>query len=213
VADEHAGSPPLAARVAAWRRQSVVVAPAGRRVDADALERYLDSLGVDGERARRLDWDVGTRMLAVTSLSSLTSPLALDYLDRVARPVPALTPARGVDIVARSYVGHLVVESEPAAYGAPDVPVLGTLPPLRRGYPPRDLLTRVVKASRRGFESICAVSAPVWDGFVQGLVKRAHDTAFDEEDLIAVGVVDGLARFGWVLRQVDIHYGLEPDGA
>ncbi len=24
-------------------------------------------------------------------------------------------------------------------------------------------------------------------------------------------VVDGLARFGWVLRQVDLHYGLEPD--
>jgi hypothetical protein len=24
-------------------------------------------------------------------------------------------------------------------------------------------------------------------------------------------VVDGLARFGWVLRQVDIRYNLEPD--
>jgi hypothetical protein len=33
----------------------------------------------------------------------------------------------------------------------------------------------------------------------------------DGEGFVAVDVVDGLARVGWVLRQVDIHYGLEPE--
>jgi hypothetical protein len=146
-------------------------------------------------------------------LSSLTSPLTLDYLDRLARPIPALRPEVGVQIVTRAYVAHLVVEREPQRFGALDVPVLGTLPPLRRGSPPRDLLTRVVKASRRNFEVIRAVSTPVWNGFVRSLTRRAHDQVADPgpSGLLAVEVVEGLARFGWVLRQVDLHYGLEPE--
>ena len=93
------------------------------------------------------------------------------------------------------------------------MPVLGTLPPLRRGSPPRDLLTRVVKASRRNFEVIRAVSTPVWHGFVRSLTRRAHDQVADPgpSGLLAMEVVDGLARFGWVLRQVDLHYGLQPE--
>lgn len=147
----------------------------------------------------------------VTSLSSLSAPLALDYLDRLTRPIPALTPEIGVQVVGRAYVAHIVVERNPGRFGAADVPVLGTLPPLRRGRPPQDLLSRAVKASRRGFEFICAVSPAVWSGFVDCLTKRAHDQAVDPENLIPRDAVDGLARFAWVLRQVDLHYGLEPD--
>ena len=93
------------------------------------------------------------------------------------------------------------------------MPVARTLPPLRRGSPPQDLLTRVVKATRRSFEAIRAVPEPVWDGFVRGLTSRAHDRTPDADpsDLLAPAVVDGLARFGWVLRQVDLHYGLQPE--
>ena len=128
----------------------------------------------------RLDAAVDEAMASILALSSLTSPLALDYLDRLARPIPALTPEIGVQIVTRAYVAHLVVERDPAAFGAVDVPVLGTLPPLRRGSPPRDLLTRVVKASRRNFEVIRAVSTPVWNGFVRSLTRRAHDQVPDQ---------------------------------
>jgi hypothetical protein len=190
------------------------------------LEALLQSLGHDGEDARRLDADVATAMSTVAALSSLTSPLAVDYLDRLGRPVPALTPEMGVQIVGRSYVAHLVVEADPEKYGAADVPVLGTLPPLRRGAPPQDLLVRVVKAARRSFPVICALTGPTWDGLVGCIAKRVHDMAVDGNgpDLrgadpgrsngggfVAVDVVDGLARVGWVLRQVDLHYGLEPE--
>jgi hypothetical protein len=71
----------------------------------------------------------------------------------------------------------------------------------------------VVKASRRSFELIRAVPTPVWDGFVRDLIRRAHDETPDvgPDELLASPVIDGLARFGWVLRQVDLHYGLEPE--
>jgi hypothetical protein len=70
-----------------------------------------------------------------------------------------------------------------------------------------------VKASRRNFERIRAVPGPVWDCFVRDLTRRIHDQApeADPADLLALAVVDGLARFGWVLRQVDVRYGLEPE--
>jgi hypothetical protein len=183
------------------------------RVDPASLETYLAGLGVDAAWARRLIEAVDTAMGSVASLSSLTAPLALDYLDRLARPIPTLSLGTGVQVVSRSYVAHLVTEADPGAYGATDVPVLGTLPPLRRGSPPQDLLTRVVKATRRNFELIRALSTPVWDGFVRDLTRRAHDEtpAASSAELLALPVVDGLARFGWVLRQVDLHYGQEPE--
>jgi hypothetical protein len=191
----------------------VIVAPAVERVDSASLDDYLAGLGADTAWARGLVEAVDRAMGSVASLSSLTAPLALDYLERLARPIPTLSLATGVHTVSRSYVAHLVTEVDPGAFGAPDVPVLGTLPPLRRGSPPQDLLTRVVKATRRNFELIRAVSTPVWDGFVRDLTRRAHDQtpAADPGELLASPVVDGLARFGWVLRQVDLHYGLEPE--
>lgn len=199
----------------AWRplarRQSLVVKPAPGRIGRKELDGHLKSLGGDGTVARQLDRDVEESLESVSSLSSLTSPLALDYLDRLARPVPTLTPPVGVQIVGRTYVAHLLVEQDPGRYGAADVPVLGTLPPLKKGRPPQDLLTRVVKASRRGFPAICALTPPAWEGFGWCLTKRAHDSVTEAEELIPLDVVDGLARFAWVLRQVDIHYGLEPE--
>jgi hypothetical protein len=203
---------PLLGKVAAWRRRSFGVQPAPHPVDDAALDGYLRELGGDGEVARRLDLEVDALMPTIAALSSLTSPLALDYLQRLEQPIPALTPASGVQIVSRAYVAHAVVETDPGTFGAGAVPVLNTLPPLRRGgQPPQDLLTRVVKASRRKFQRIRAVPEPVWDGYVRCLARRAHEQIREGEELLAVDVVDGLARFGWVLRQVDIHYRLEPE--
>ena len=92
------------------------------RVDGAALDGYLAGLGEDA--APSGTWTRRRRRLAsVLSLSSLTAPLALDYLDRLARPIPALTPETGVQIVSRAYVAHLVTEDDPAAFGAVDVPV------------------------------------------------------------------------------------------
>ena len=210
-----AGDPPRGplAKLARLRKPSLIVAPAVERVDSASLEAYLAGLGVDAVSARRLVEAVEVAMGSVVSLSSLTAPLALGYLHRLARPIPTLSSRTGVQTVTRSYVAHLVTEDDPGAFGATDVPVLGTLPLLRRGSPPQDLLTRVVKATRRNFELIRAVSTPVWDGFVRDLIRRAHDDMPDAgpAELLAPPVIDGLARFGWVLRQVDLHYGLQPE--
>jgi hypothetical protein len=201
------------AKLGARRPRSLVIRSAVERVDRKTLTAFIASLGEDAPFVTALDAAVDAEMGSILALSSLSSPLALDYLERLARPIPALTAQIGVQIVTRAYLAHLVIERDPAAFGATEVPVLGTLPPLRRGSPPRDLLTRVVKASRRSFEMIRAVSTPVWNGFIQSLTRRAHDQVPSPgpSGLVDPAVVDGLARFGWVLRQVDLHYGLEPD--
>jgi len=209
---ERSGGLGALSRSAQRRKRSLIVAPSAQRVDAAAVDEYLAALGGEAAPTRRLIEAVDATMDTVSSLSTLTTPLALEYLDRLARPIPTLTPESGVQIVSRSYVAHLVTEGTPEAVGATGVPLF-ELPPLRRGHPSQDLLTRVVKASRRNFERIRAVPGPVWDGFVRDLTRRAHDRApeADPGDLLAVAVVDGLARFGWVLRQVDVRYGLEPE--
>ena len=44
------------------------------------------------------------------------------------------------------------------------------------------------------------------------LTRRTHDLAAQSaKGLVPVVVVDGLARVGWILRQVDIHYGSSPE--
>jgi hypothetical protein len=182
-------------------------------------------MGPAGRQAKALDKAVTSSLGGMAALSSLTTSLAVAYLERVQTPISAMTLASGVFITTRSYVAHRTVEGDPAAYGAVDVPVLGTLPELRKGRPPQDLLNRVVKATRRNFELVRALDADVWDGFVLHTAWRIHDqagveaaTIADEEELdhvepsyLDLSVVDGLTRFGWILRQVDIHYGLEPD--
>ena len=194
-------------------RQSVTVR-GGNRIGRGELDKHLRSLGSDGNGARDLDLEVDREMARITSLSSLTSHLGVAYMERLSRPVPSLTPEIGVLIVGRTYAAHMVLESDPGRFGAPDVPVLGTLPPLKKGRPPQDLLSRVVKVSRgRTFPPICALSASAWEGFVWCLTKRAHDASGTAEELVPLEVVEGVAAFAWVLRQVDIHYGLSPEVA
>lgn len=193
------------------RQQSVTVRPAGARLGRSALDDLLRALGADGAVAADLDRQVEAEMAGIRSLSTLTSTLAVSYMDRLSRPVPSLTPEVGVLVVGRTYVAHMVVEADPGRFGASDVPVLGILPPLKKGRPPQDLLSRVVKASRgRSFAPICALSPRAWEGYVACLTRRAHDAAAGE-DLVPTEVVDGVARFAWVLRQVDLHYGLSPE--
>jgi hypothetical protein len=197
------------------RQQSVVVRPSSERLNRAGLEKLLKELGADGRVARDLDSEVDREMVSMSTLSSLTSALAVDYMDRLARPIPSLTPEIGAQIVGRAYTAHMVVEADPGRYGAPDVPVWGTLPPLKKGRPPQDLLSRAVKVSRgRTFPPICALTPAGWNGFVLCLTRRAHDLSPGGPDgpgFASVEVVDGVARFGWVLRQVDLHYGLEPE--
>ncbi len=194
------------------RQQSVTVRAAPERVGRADLDRFLKELGADGAVARDLDSEVDEEMTRVTSLSSLTSPLAVSYMERLSRPVPTLTPEIGVLIVGRTYVAHMVVEADPGRFGAPDVPVLGTLPPLKKGRPPQDLLSRVVKVSRgRTFAPLCALAPAAWEGLVRCTAKRAHDSAGSGGEHVPVDVVDGVARFAWILRQVDLHYGLSPE--
>lgn len=191
-------------------RRPVVTGSAARLRSVD-LQGKLKALGVDGPLAYQLDKASDAEMGRLRSLSTVTESLAVDYIDRLGRPIPTLTPAIGVQVMARSYLAHMAVERDASSFGAEDVPVLGTLPPLRKGRTPQDLLSQVVKASRRNFEMIRAVSTPVWDGFVLCLTKRAHDMALDDASFVEQSVVDGVAKVGWVLRQVDIHYELSAD--
>ncbi len=153
------------------------------------------------------------RATALRSLSELTSVVALQYLERIAKPTPALTLANGVSLTTGGYAAHLAVEADPAAFEVADVPVLATLPPLRNGRPPQDLVLRVVKATRRSFPSLCAVAPEVWEGLVDASTRRADDRTVADAEPLDRPVVDALLRFGWLLRQVDLHYGLEPERA
>ncbi|HUE61115.1 MAG TPA: hypothetical protein VMO88_16220 [Acidimicrobiales bacterium] len=217
MADQQPITPQYALRrLAAWgarlrRGRSLSMGTAGQRIDRNAAAELLAALGAAEENARRLDASAALIRETILSLSQVTADVALDYIDRLARPIPSLSPQAAVEIVSRAYAAHLAVEEDPGGYGAVDIPVLGSLPPPRKGHPPQDLLTRVVKASRRSFPAIRAVDEPVWEGFVVLLTMRVHEAQTNDSELLADEVVDGLARFGWVLRQVDIHYKLEPE--
>lgn len=162
--------------------------------------------------ARELDAAAREAASGLLSLSSLTAPLAVDYLERLARPIPSLTPSAGVMVVTRGYAARLAVEADPVRFGAPsELPALD-LPSLRHGRPPQDLLNRAVKATRRGFPAIRAVPGEVWEGFVVVLTAQVHELAPSADgELLAGDVVDGLARFGWALRMVDVRYSLDPE--
>jgi hypothetical protein len=210
-----------------FRRSTQTKRPAlgvvDQAVDQEALEAFLGRLGDDGLVAEHLDAVTADLMTVVRSLSALSSPLALNYLERIQHPMASLGLGAGVFVITRGYAAHLAIEAGPTAYGAVDIPVLGTLPPLRHGRPPADLLTRAVKATRRGFVGIRAVNDAVWDGFVFATVWRVHDreqhdgagpsSGSDGTGYLDPVVIEGLVRFGWVLRQVDLHYSLEPERA
>ena len=165
--------------------------------------------------AAALDERTEALLPTVVSLSELTTSLALDYLERLSRPLAALTPSTGVRLVARAYTAHLAVEADPPAFGAVDVPVLGTLPPAKDNRAPQGLLNRVVKASRGPFPAVCAVLPGTWEGFVTCCAYRVHEEAnrSDTPEWLERPAVDGVARFGWVLRQVDIFYRQQPERA
>jgi len=174
-------------------------------LDAEEVARRLDALGDQGRVGAALADRVAADLGSLVSLSVLTAPLAVDYVERVARTMAAMTPEAGVRLVAAGYLAHLAVESDPGDFAVTDIPVLAGLPPPdRRGRPPRDLMNRVVKATRRPFWSLCALSPEAWDGLVV-VVAAAPGPP------LSLPLVDGLLRTGWVLRQVDLAYGLEPE--
>lgn len=160
----------------------------------------------DAERGQALDTAAQQVVAGLSSLSDLTAPLAIAYLDRIGRPTPSLTAGAGARTTSAGYAAHMAVEADPAAFGVTTLPVLGTLPDLRRGRPPQDLLLRVVKATKKPFPVVRAVDDLTWEGFVSRQLQRL-DVELDR------ALIDGLLRFGWVLRQVDLRYELEPERA
>lgn len=188
-----------------------VVAPAAEAVDAAALDARLSALREDGRLARRLDQAVEQALGGAPPLSELTANLALEYLERLAPLVQSLSPELGVHAISRAYVAHAAVEADPARYGAGELPLL-SLPAPRGGRPPQDLLVRVVKAARRRFAAHCGLPERAWEGFALAVVHRVHEATLDPEEhgLVAPAVVEDLARVGWLLRQVDLRYGLQP---
>ena len=214
VARRRADPEGAAARVSRWRRP-VGVVPAA--MDAVSVEQRLDGLGEAGDRARALDLATVEVMRTLAGLSPLTSGLVETYLERIGRPLRDLGFDAGAMLVTRGYAAHLAVEADHAAYGAADVPVIGGLPPARDGRAPADLLTRVVRATRRGFGRLRAVDDEVWDGFVACSTFRVHrlagaaGAADEPVGFVDPVVVEALVRLGWILRQVDLHYGQQPD--
>lgn len=203
-----------------FRRDKAPEAPPAR-LERATLEAALAELGPAGVTAERLEAAAAARAESLRSLSELTSRLAIEYLERIGRvrdvsytrpTKPAeLRLAHGVAVTTAGYAAHVAVETDPAAFGVTDVPVLGTLPDPRGGRPPQDLLLRVVKTTRRPFPSVRAVNDEVWSGLVDCATWRAHTRAGPDELPLDRSVVDALLRFGWVLRQVDLHYGLAPE--
>lgn len=191
-------------------RRSSTVGTVAVTVGEEDVRAGLDQLGSAGPIVVALDREVERRLASFGTLSDLTSRLALSYLERIRHPIPSLTFESGVVLTTRGYLAHMVVEDDPVRFGAGrEVPIIGTLPDFRKGRPPQDLVTRVVKATRRGFEQIRAVPEDVWGGYV--LCATGHVHAGGEDGaLLASSVVDSLLRFGWVLRQVDLRYGLTP---
>lgn len=189
------------------------------RLDSVTAGAALELLGPDGDTARELDAAAEQEMGGLVSLSALTTDLAERYLERLARPIPSLTPEVGVQLVTRGYAARVAVQRDPARFGATAVPTQLSLPPIRNGRPPQDLLTRAVKATRRKFPAHRVVPEGAWNGFVMLLTARVHESerprAGTDDDAdpgpIAIDVVDGIARFGWVLRMVDARYGQEPE--
>jgi hypothetical protein len=188
----------------------------GDVVDAATVKARLKTLGDDGRRASELDDATNGVVASLHGLSDLTVPLALNYLDRIARPLGALDLESAVRITTRGYAAHLVIEERGRDFGVETVPVLSDLPTMKRGVAPQGLLTRIVKVTRRNFEGIRAVNGPTWDALIVVNAGHLHAARRKGDDgklppALDVSVIDALLRFGWVLRQVDLFYGLEPD--
>ncbi len=182
----------------------------GTALDRAALAARLEGLGEAGRRAAVLDRAAGEILAGIAALSPLTTPMASSYAERISRPL-AVGFDSAVLATTRGYAAHMGVEADPGAFGALDVPVLGNLPPARGGRPPADLLNRVVRATRRGFEHIRAVDEQVWVGLAACTTSRVHRQEGHDGPFADPAVVEALLRVGWVLRQVDLHYHQEPE--
>lgn len=204
------------------------MAGAGLKLRRDPPERHKRLLGSAPERLAApspdtLAGDVATRLfqrvegtlVLLQSLSPLTEPLALGYVERVGAPMAAMPLAAGARVVVEGYLAHRELERSPADFGITDIPVHGGFPPLNRhGRPPQDLLTRVVKVTRRHFTEVCALTPEEWEALVATVTAAVHDRAGEATEgkgLLAPVLVEGLLRTGWVLRQVDLAYGFEPE--
>lgn len=188
----------------------------GEAVDRAAEKARLAELGDDGARARFLDSAVDQVLGELRGLSPLTAPLAMSYLDRIARPLTAMDLGSAVHLTTRGYAAHLVVEERGGEIGIQTVPVVSGLPAMKRGAPPQDLLTRVVKITRRNFDTVRAVTWGTWEGLLVITARRTHAGRRPGPDktlppALDVSVIDALLRFGWVLRQVDLYYGFAPE--
>lgn len=173
------------------------------------MDEQLAALGPNGRLALDLDAAVDQRLADVEDLSSLTTPLLTSYVERVRRPLSALPLDVGLTLGLRGYLAQQLLELEAARFGIVDIPVMGGLPE----RPPQDLLVRVVKASRGGFWRLRALNDDTWNGFVGLAMWRAHKQVPPSPKVSYPmrEVVDGLLRVGWLLRQVDLFYKLEPE--
>jgi hypothetical protein len=188
----------------------------GDEIDARTARDRLAALGDDGAVATDLEKATNEMLETLDGLSPLTVPLALSYLDRIARPLAAMDLETAVRLTSRGYAAHLVIEQRGRDFGVETVPVLSDLPPMKHGRPSQQLVTMVVKVTRRSFASVRAVNDGTWDGLVVAVARRVHaGRTRDGEGVLGppldVSVIDALLRFGWVLRQVDLHYGYEPE--
>jgi hypothetical protein len=198
------------------RRHAPNALGSGDEIDARTAKERLAALGADGVVAADLEKATGEMLRTLDGLSPLTVPLALSYLDRIARPLAAMDLEAAVRLTSRGYAAHLVIEQRGRDFGVETAPVLGELPAMKHGRPPQQLLSTVVKVTRRSFEAVRGVNQGTWDGLVVAVTRRVHaERTRDDEGVLPppldVTIVDALLRFGWVLRQVDLFYGYEPE--
>ena len=95
MAERHVSTPERALRgLIAWgaamrRGRSLSVKPSEGRVDLRTAAERLVALGPDAENAKRLDESADLNAKKIVSLSQLTAGMAIDYIDRLARPIPS----------------------------------------------------------------------------------------------------------------------------
>lgn len=193
-------------------------------MDREQALAWLAAAGDDGQRALVLHDDVERRHSELPALTRITTPLASQHVQRLRVGMPSLTPHTAYGLVLRGYTAHLLVEADPSSFGATRVPDIVEMPDLdRNGEPRRDLLTYVVKVTLRSFEIVRGIPPDVWEGLAVCTTWRIHDDgpasspdAVEKADgeviplLLSPEVIEGLLRFGWVLRAADLAYDLEP---
>jgi hypothetical protein len=200
-------------------------------LDREQALAWLSAAGENGQRALVLHDQVERGHANLVSLTRVTTPLAAQHVQRLRVAMPSLSRLTAYALVRRGYTAHLLVEADPGCFGAARVPDIVEMPPLDRdGAPRRELLTFVVKVTLRSFGVLRGIPPDVWEGLAVCTTWRIHDDvptgptaspdspaedadadALDEPlALLSQEVIEGLLRFGWVLRATDLAYGMEP---